>query len=62
MGITVHKLEDDTKIAVAVNYSGEEITDTVTIKDGSIGKVYLGTASGNVIIVKPYSATIFEIK
>ncbi|MBO5231255.1 MAG: cellulase family glycosylhydrolase [Clostridia bacterium] len=62
LGITVHKLEDGTKIAVAVNYSGEEITDTVTIKDGSIGKVYLGNASGNVIIVKPYSATIFEIK
>ena len=58
----MHTLKDGTDIAVAINYSGNEITDTLTIKDGAIGKVYLGSAQGNEITVKPYSATIFEVK
>ena len=62
IGITFHTLEDGTNIAVAINYSGNEITDTLNIKDGAIGKVYLGSAQGNEITVKPYSATIFEVK
>ena len=61
LGITVHTLENGKKIAVAVNYSGEKITDTVTLKNGSVGNVYLGSANGNAITVEPYSATIFEI-
>ena len=61
LGITLHTLKTGEKIAVAVNYSGEKITDTVTVKNKNVGKVYLGSANGNEITVEPYSATIFEI-
>lgn len=62
IGITNHTLENGQKIAVAINYSANEVTDTLTIKDGAVGKVYMGEVKGNEITLKPYSAAVFEVK
>lgn len=61
IGITTHKLENGSQIAVAINYSPDQITDTVTVKDGQVGKVHLGDVKGNTINMEPFGVAIFEI-
>ena len=62
IGITNHTLADGTKIAVAINYSANEVTDTLNIEKGEVGKVYIGSVKGNEITLAPYSAAVFEVK
>ena len=62
IGITIHQLENGKKIAVCINYSPEDITDTLTLKTGKIGKVYLGDIKGNTLNIPAYSCAIFEIE
>lgn len=62
IGITNHLLENGTKIAVAINYSTNKVVDTLNIKNGEIGKVYIGDIKKNEITLEPYSAAVFEVK
>ena len=62
IGITNHTLENGQKVAVAVNYSPNEVTDTLTIKNGQVGKVFIGDVKGDQITIAPYSAAVFEVK
>ena len=62
IGITNHTLANGEKIAVAINYSDQTVTDTLTVNGGSVGKVYLGSVSGNEITIEPYGAAVFEVK
>lgn len=62
IGITLHTLEDGKKIAVAMNYSENKITDTLKFNGLESGEVYLGELSGNQITIEPFSPVIFEVK
>lgn len=62
IGVTLHTLADGRKIAVLINYSGNTVTDAVTVKNGAIGEVFLGKVEENTLTLPPFSTAVFEIK